>query len=103
MQLRGLVVTSWAPHLMKNHFIAPAPGGHQFSAVNRAISGKFQRLETIISVIIEPFWASPRLPAEPAQRLPAHHLPGFLYSHVRTVRSIALIVTVGIDFRPDTM
>lgn len=72
VQLRGLVVTLWAPHLMRNHFIAPAPGGHQFSAVNQAISGKFQRLEKIISVIIEPFRASPRLPADPAQRLPAH-------------------------------
>ena len=87
---------------MRHHFIDPAPGGHQFSAVNRAISGKFQRLETIISVIIEPFQASPRLPADPAQRLPDHCPAGFPYSHVRTVHSIALIITVGIGFRPDT-
>ena len=102
VQLRGFAVTSWAPQLIRNHFIAPAPGHHQFSAATRAISGKFQRLETIISVIIEPFWTSPRPPADPAQRLPAHCPAGFPYSHVHTVRSVALIMTVDIGFRPDT-
>lgn len=62
MQLTGLAVTPQALHLMRNSFISSAPGGHQFLAANRAISGKFQRLETIVSVIIELFRGGTKAP-----------------------------------------
>lgn len=72
VQLTGLAVTPQAPVLMRNHFISSAPRGHLFSAANQTISSKFQRLETIISVISEPFLVPSRQgPAVPAQRLPA--------------------------------
>lgn len=43
---------------MRNHFISSAPEGHPFNAANRTISGKLQRLGTIILVIREPLHES---------------------------------------------
>lgn len=87
IQLTGLAVTPQAPHLMRNHFISSAPGGHQFSTANLVISGKFQRLGTIISMIVFfPGGTKARpsvLPAPPPPRgCQPTVLSNFLYAHM---------------------
>lgn len=91
-----------APYLMRSHFISSALGGHQFSATNRGIRAKFQRLETIVSVITETFWASPRQdPIIPVRGCQPTVLSDFLYSHALV--SMKRIIVMSTDCGPGPM